>query len=153
MWLGDSLQLSDVVLSQNSVVLNDEAGSPPVWGRNWVERKVKWPISIHFPSFWLPKIIWSNPVKWSMKIGWFHWFPWVPLGLHGSLARNCWFTDEPNWKVWRFHPAPLPYTYTVGTWEMRESAIINHHFVGVSQSFNIFHHHTDLDTCVFIHAF
>jgi hypothetical protein len=22
---------------------------------------------------------------------------------------------EPNWKVWRFHRAPLPYTYTVGT--------------------------------------
>ena len=112
-------------------------------------------ISIHFPSFWLPKIIWSNPVKWSMKIGWFHGFPWVPLGLHGSLARNCWFTDEPNWKVWRFHRAPLPYTYTVGTWFRNEGHCHNQPSLCrcESQSFNIFHHHTDLDTpCVFIHA-
>ena len=84
-----------------------------------------------------------------------HGFPWVPLGSHGSSARNCWVTDEPNWKVWRFHRAPLPYTYTVGTWFRNEGHRHNQPSLCrcESQSFNIFHHHTGLDTpCVFIHA-
>ena len=110
------------------------------------------------PRFGYPKsfgaTLWSGLWKLAGSIG-SHGFPWVPLGSHGSSARNCWVTDEPNWKVWRFHRAPLPYTYTVGTWFRNEGHRHNQPSLCrcESQSFNIFHHHTDLDTpCVFIHA-
>ena len=80
-----------------------------------------------------------------------HGFPWVPMDHPREIAESP-MNQIGKCGGFTGHRFLTP-TQLGHDLEMRDTAIINHHFVGVSQFFNIFHHHTDLDTpCVFIHA-
>jgi hypothetical protein len=124
----------------------------------------------------------QNHLEQPCEVVYENWLvPWVPMGSPGFpwIIRGKLLMDSPMSQWEKTEDPCLPFklklqhsnlnqigkcggftghrfltpTQLGHDLEMRDTAIINHHFVGVSQSFNIFRHHTDLDTpCVFIHA-